>query len=67
MFKTLQFLSTSILVLALQIAAAGDTTVILQNGLGNYDGCQDSYVYTSYGVGVENYGGLDELKVHREI
>ena len=66
MLKTLQFSSLAILVFTLQVAAAGDTTVILQNGLGDYDGCKDSYVYVTYGVGTENYGDLDELKVHRE-
>ncbi len=67
MLNVLQFFSLSILIVTFQIAAMGDTTVVLQNGLGDYDGCEDSYVYVSYGVGTENYGDLDELKVHREI
>lgn len=66
MIKALQFFSLSALFIGLQIAAAKDTTVVLQNTTDGYDGCEDSYVYVTYGIGTENYGDPEELKVHRE-
>ncbi len=66
MCKAFRLLSLSVLFVGLQIAAAGDTTVVFQNDLYGYTGCEDSYVYTTYGLGTENFGELEELKVHRE-
>ena len=66
MIKALRFFSLSALFIGLQIAAAKDTTVVLQNTTNGYDGCKDSYVYTTYGIGTENYGDSVELKVHKE-
>lgn len=66
MGKALQFFFFSVLFIGLRTAAAGDTTVIFQNDLEGYTGCEDSYVYTTYGLGTENFGELEELKVHRE-
>lgn len=52
---------------------ANDTTVTLQNGVGDYTGCIDSYIGTNtYGaskpdfINSANYGNETELKVHRE-
>ncbi len=66
MIKVLQFLSLSALFIGLQIAAAKDTTVVLQNSPDGYDGCEDSYVYITYGLGAGNYGDSVVLKVHKE-
>ncbi len=66
MIKVLQFLSLSVFFIVLQIAAAKDTTVVLQNNPDGYNGCEDSYIYTTYGSGSENYGDSVELKVHKE-
>ncbi len=66
MFKELCTIFLTTLVATLPLASAADTTIILQNGLDDYTGCEDSYVYTVYGMGTENFGDLEELKVHRE-
>jgi len=56
----------AVLLTAIHSVFAADTTVVLQNGLDGYTGCKDSYVYISYGIGTVNFGGSEELKVHRE-
>lgn len=66
MCKALQFFSLSALFVGLQIASAEDTTVVFQNGLDGYTGCEDSYVYVTYAAGTANFGDSEELKVHRE-
>lgn len=45
---------------------AGDTTIILQNGLNGYTGCEDATVYNDYydtSVAHVNFGGSETLKV----
>ncbi len=50
----------------IKIGVAKDTTVILQNGLNDYSGCSDTYIYDGYynnDLDSTNFGNNKDLVV----
>ena len=65
--KGVIMLPVTLLVLMFSLSFSKDTTVILQNGLGQYDGCEDTWVFYAYynknNERSKNYGNETKLSI----